>query len=123
MKKQFVTYEIALKLEKIEFKEICLAHFGSEPYYDLIHNCENVMEGDFVAHYFVSGLKAPLWQQVIDWFIEKHDYNIEIRRNRPKAGYFYTINYSTFQEVSIATYTYYEAREAAILKAIELCQK
>lgn len=65
MKAQFVTYEIALKLKELGFDEECLAHFDSTSYQDLIHNCENVMEGDFVVESVGNSLKAPLWQQAL----------------------------------------------------------
>ena len=78
---------------------------------------------------------APLWQQVIDWFREKYNTNIEINRfpNISKWGFVVTdmtiipkqqtrrenINMSLKVADARRFDKYYEAREQAILKAIE----
>lgn len=82
----------------------------------------------------------PLYSQVIDWFREKHNIHIEIELtdNTMQFYYQYCIVDSKNREhhdedmidqaTRIYNYnekfnTFYEAREQAILKAIELCQK
>jgi hypothetical protein len=70
MVEQFVTYEIAVALKELGFDEDCLAHYYGE-YKDLMHCCENSMEGDFTVYNRTDSINAPLWQQVIDWFREK----------------------------------------------------
>lgn len=133
MKTQFVTYEIALKLKELGFDESCLACFtsrlsgkdftefwfsdqiwGNSDFHPDVRICKNT---DFTNE---KSCTAPLWQQVIDWFIDNYNYNIEIRRNWPKLKYFYTIDHPLLREVSTSIYSRKEAREQAILKAIEL---
>ena len=129
MEEQFVTYEIALKLKELGFGEECLA------WYYLPANAIN--ENDYILaldsetpENQVVYIKAPLWQQVIDWLREKHKIDIY-----PEPTYSLT-EYS-FKVITVhgkskkqeywdgmgKTYnTYQEAREQAILKAIKLCQ-
>ena len=129
MKKQFVPYEIALKLKELSFDEECLAYFSNDKYHDLHHSCENVMEGDFVINNY-NELKAPLWQQVIDWIRERYKINIffdcEMNLSSMEIAWF-KYRYKIYIErvwVNKGIYngfnTYEEAREQAILKAIEL---
>ena len=151
MKEQFVTYEIALALKELGFDEECLVYFNNDKYRDLICTCENGMDGDFTVHHYSGDVNAPLWQQVIDWFREKYEIYIAVisYTNYIKLGentLMYEIiignkdnqfdpsvgnsaerlrlNYETKEFSYYYLYkTYEEAREQAILKAIELCQK
>ena len=139
MKKQFVTYEIALKLKKLGFNEI--SRFGQET---SLYTKEG--KHTFYANYGFMGsglsggyIYAPLWQQVIDWFRDKHNTNIEPIRfpNILKWGFVVTdmtiipkqqtlrenINMS-LKVTDVRRFdTFEESREQAILKAIELCKK
>ena len=134
MKEQFVTYEIALALKELGFDEECLAYFNNDKYHDLHHSCENVMEGNFVINNY-NELKAPLWQQVIDWFDNK---NIIISIDINPGTLFYRVHlykryYHNPGRLVIGEYflsgefnnfiSKEEAREQAILKAIELCKE
>ena len=114
MKEQFVTYEIALKLKELGFDEQCLMYFDKEELNYCPHwfnNSSLIPNGD---------ISAPLWQQVIDWFREKHDITIDIAKiYNGTDNYHFALNL----EWEYFEGTYYEAREQAILKAIELCQK
>ena len=71
-------------------------------------------------------VSAPLWQQAFDWFREKHNMYIEITY---EGGLQKDTSLYSFQIWSNQTsdksdkMDYYEAREQAILKAIELCKK
>ena len=129
MKKQFVTYEIASKLKELSFDEQCLAVYRdrwNDFGITLISQSIEIKGSQSMKLYDISNNEmiclAPLWQQIIDWFREK-DIVIEVRRNFPKDQYFYTIGSKTFQHVSESTFNYWKAREQAILKTIELCQK
>ena len=122
MKEQFVTYEIALKLKELGFDEECFGWYGSQGILNQKYDLENTT-------------LAPLWQQVIDWFREKYNTNIEINRfpNISKWGFVVTdmtiipkqqtrrenINMSLKVADARRFDKYYEAREQAILKAIE----
>lgn len=85
MIENFVTYEIAKKLEDIGFDEFC--HFPFNENGELCQN-EKVLHNitndryDFLIfdkksiHYM--GVRAPIWQQVQKWLREKHQIYIEV---------------------------------------------
>jgi len=141
MKNQFVTYEIALKLKELGFNERCMAEYSvynqkqcSQNDPDFRFNTDEDLGIIFQdSNIYPDTISAPLWQQVIDWFREKHDVNIIIAKNSKEI-----IEYVKSKDYSIDissrlfcwyfidhdpkgnTSTYSEAREQAILKAIEL---
>ncbi len=134
MKKQFVTYKIALKLKELGFNEPC---FG---YYEVSNKIKDVIRLRFIEHEDTNPSKqpklsndclAPLWQQVIDWFEEKYNIHIWIYYCMILESHFYQIrhelnsnsydNYSNdLDSNKMHEFSYYESREQAILKAIEL---
>ena len=140
MEKQFVTYEISLKLKELGFNEI--SRFGQE-------TSLYTKEGEHIFYlnygFMGSGLSgdyiyAPLWQQVIDWFREKHNMSIWYRQvdndwkklllkqaekindnfNIDSFKYEFDILKDGEYIYSGMYSTYKEAREQAILRAIEL---
>ena len=125
MQREFVTYEIALKLKELGFNEECLAAFSDDEYHDLLHLCENHTEGNFTIESSRYRIKAPLWQQVIDWFREKYGIYILIMPCRIPSN---EIKYYIFKgklkwDWNELYNTCEEAREQEILKSIEICQK
>ena len=123
MKNQFVTYEIALKLKELRFDEPCFGgyyHEDKEINHDLFIGY-NMFDGEeFNREYFIL---APLWQQVFDWFREKYNIYIKISY-KGKYWYEYKKGYGGYiNDFSHIVSSYEEAREQAILKAIELIKK
>ena len=132
MKEQFVTYEIALKLKYLGFDEECLGD-----YYIIPSDKTPNPNGEFLGLKYedVSSytrlVSASLWQQAIDWLREKHNIHIVVSGKLIDSSehkiYPWEI-YGDFEELPGEPYEgldkdYYRAREQAILKAIELCQK
>lgn len=118
MKKQFVPYKIALVLEDIGFNEACFCTYSPSE----ILNYEP----------FDDELLAPLWQQVEEWFREKHSLFINILGdglNGTLKGLYYSITeegwINWYESVDDSKWydTYEEAREAAILEAIKLVKE
>jgi len=65
MKHLFVPYELALKLRNTkQFEEKCLAY-----YHDISYE---LTIGVYKNSDFYKCVAAPLFQQVVDWFREKH---------------------------------------------------
>jgi hypothetical protein len=62
MEKEFVPYELALRMKALGFDEKCIMHWwkGKLSYYQM---------GDFSP----THTSAPLYQQAFRWFREKHD--------------------------------------------------
>lgn len=88
MNNLFVPYEIALKLKEKGFDEECLGlYFEDESFsydgemYTLPTKNSNRQLGDI-------WFAAPLYDQVIDWFIEKHNIEIDTIRYTYSGGKF-----------------------------------
>ena len=142
MEEQFVTYEIALKLKELGFDEECFGYWRDENKPCPITMCKFTTKYDFDDDINFPKFKclAPLWQQVIDWLRDEHDIVIEIARQKYFDTYANSYAYEAVCKVyknkelegSVVIrdnknnhifYSYEEAREQAILKAIELCQR
>lgn len=134
MKEQFVTYEIALALKELGFDKEVIATFDTD---ELSDNRElkifafAVPNKGIFEEGFKRGwcIKAPLWQQAIDWFREKYDINILIHACTEGFRKFWQYEIKDITSLSILEmtgyqfYSYEEVREQAILKAIELCKE
>ena len=123
MKEQFVTYEIALKLKELGFDEECFGRYEGTDYYLEKWNGVKLEPTHTTSQNTFSWqlASAPLWQQVIDWFREKHKIRVCNLVNIYIEATF-IIYHSTDVEV-IDGNDFYKTREQAILKAIELCKK
>lgn len=76
MQKQFVTYDIALKLKELGFDEECLAYYN--PQEEFI--CGIDMDMIKYAHKYHKeddSVLAPLWQQAIDWLAAEYKLVVE----------------------------------------------
>ena len=131
MKEQFVTYEIALKLKELGFDEKVCALYRYERLYPILgfEKINSVKQ---------SVIAAPLWQQVISWLKNECKLEIEVFKWVAKCyhneelatpHYLFDIDKAfeytndwIYQSINddLKYHTYEEAREQAILKAIEL---
>lgn len=130
MKEQFVTYEISLKLKELGFDEEVIATFDTYENNELKIFAFSVPNKGIFEEGFKKGwcIKAPLYQQVTDWFREKHNIHIVVSGrlvNDPKKKTYKWEVYGDFEEEPGKLYEglnkdYYTAYNEAILKAIEL---
>ena len=148
MEKEFVTYEIALKLKELGFDEECFctyhnAELSRNPSHKIdatpIQGKPYVWKNSKVHNSIVC---APLWQQVIYWLKEKHGIFVfidmgkyydsyegaypfqawcKVYKNR-KLIHSVTVKNKLDNEnfIDFIFYSYEEAREQAILKVIEI---
>lgn len=76
MKHLFVPYELALKLKEKGFDEQCLACYNLDRYFFIRHIGNCLGADDYTNNTNIPDdygiFSAPLYQQVIDWFREKH---------------------------------------------------
>ena len=82
MKKEFVTYEIALELKELGFDEPCLAFFeinNTHQPQNLRYFLKTAVNREYIENtkilkyiYGENSLLAPLYQQVFRWFREKY---------------------------------------------------
>jgi hypothetical protein len=148
MKEQFVNHEISALLKEKGFKEECMAFYeisikAKEDPYDGFSGPFGWKKGEinFSKGYFEnSGLPdnsneywllcgAPLWQQVIDWFREKHsieiwvgNWGIMIRSGLSHKEYEAYVKYRDANNTLYSEFfdDYKEARQAAIEQALTL---
>ena len=74
MKEQFVTYEIALILKEKGFDELTFGFYWMD-------TKQLVYDSPYTGKHHGVHLQAPLWQQVIDWFLIEHEIYIYIARD------------------------------------------
>jgi hypothetical protein len=125
MKEQFVIYEIALILKEKGFDQPCFGYYYDEgkfsfwnwtvckdyPY--LTKNSSLILSKNSIA--------APLWQQVFTWLRDVHDIDINIETGGlPKMYAVFVKDWIYENEKDRALFTYEDAQEQAILKALEL---
>ena len=135
MKKQFVTYDIALAMKELGFDEKCCAIYRKSHLYPILgFEKFNSVKKSVIA--------APLWQQCMDWLKEKHGIFVFIDMGKYYDSYEGAYPFQAWCKIyknkelinSITVrnkldnenyifYSYKEAREQAILKCIELCKK
>lgn len=129
MKKLFISYELAEQLKIKGFNEPCIAFYSIEKKELLtVHQFSN-FEFNFGTNddnkfLTIKVVACPLYQQVIDWFREKHnmhinpmsiinfeedEYRVEIEWDKGKKSYI-TKTYNN----------YYEPLNNAIQKAINI---
>ena len=127
MENQFVTYEIALKLKELGFNDECLASYHNtkiigyekESWLVLNEDSDQFLESTFIC-------KAPLWQQIIDWFREKQNIctNIEPITFDDEPTYVFEIinlkNGMLLNDINSSFIDSSEALEQAVLEALEL---
>ena len=118
IEKEFVSYEIASQLKEIGFNEECMGWYNP----DLMITAKNIKQQDLHWEYYL----APLYQQVISWFLERkvwinifpidnwNSWTFDIVMEDCLAPF-----YTEFDGKELEFSSYEEAREAAILKAIE----
>jgi hypothetical protein len=113
MTKEFVPYELALKLKQLGFDEPCLKSYGDD---GLLN------QNDYSLY-----LSAPLFQQAFRWFREKYDLEAIPQRAEERMWYKFWI-YKLYEDCKIMISskilfnTYKEAELACLDKLIELVE-
>ena len=122
MGKEFVPYELALKLRELGFSEPC---FG----YWLAPN-DTFLKEDLILSFIQgknnkdNGCFAPLWQQIFDWFHKEHNLFAEFSFNTLRSKYDWCIpvninkGYCSQEEYD----TYEEARLECLKKLIKIIE-
>lgn len=119
MKEQFVTYEIAKRMKELGFNEPCFTVFVSSRVITFLPSSMNYCKNNNELP--IHTVSAPLWQQAIDWLREK--YNVEIWVEPAMLSYRYKILASDNKWEGHKEIKFEQARETAILKALEIIDK
>ncbi len=117
MKRLFIPYELAVIAKEKGFDEPCFGYW-------------NLTNGQSIMYPFITSNKAnvvaaPLYQQIVDWFREKHKVIITIDTNLfgKSFGHITSYNYVTMSRWANnegEPLDYYEALNKAILEAFKL---
>lgn len=109
MEKEFVPYELAVKLKELGFDKDCLGVYYNK-------------DGNVRFNLGTEKGDAPLWQQAFDWFRDKGLHSWIYKSN------IYSFHYTILKDGRYAkngsdTIHYQEARQACLKKLIELISK
>jgi hypothetical protein len=116
----FVPYEVAVKLKEKGFDELCLAWYNSKKtlyakqqdgmggYMSTMQNAEVKVEGYCTA---------PLYQQVFQWFRDRHKKFVSIQyTTTTQKDFVITINKRDINDARDEEYQTYEEAELAAIK-------
>ena len=124
MEKEFVPFELAVKLKELGFNEPCWGYYHVNEGYSIGYAfCYSDAESQPEIGYL-----APLFQQAFRWFREKYKLHAEIRSYTAK--YFTiivqeckdTVRYIEYGGIDLKFKTYEEAELACLDKLIEIVE-
>jgi len=127
MEKEFVPYELAVKLKELGFDEPCMAYYVETEFTatsdaklflinrndTIIHNNSTYLSNDI----YEGVISAPTWQSAFRWFIEK--YGLLLQYDCGKVPHF-TIIQNLMLEDGLMTYE--EAELSCLEKLIEIVE-
>jgi len=130
MEKEFVSYELALKLKELGFKERCLTYYGEDK--PMIYDGVTIHGWDHNTS-FLNWTSRPTFSQAFRWFREKYDLHslIGIYPNTKEWYSSYqdlnwsgkeTLDFNKTEDRSIRFKTYEEGEIACLHKLIELVE-
>lgn len=145
MEKEFVPYELALKLKELGFDEPCIMYYDNLYGNFLKIGTDDTYWGDYTGFQkwnsmpnspwkpFKPLVSAPLWQQAFDWFRKQYKMNPTITSywQHDWVNFSYHYQYQLPDEYNSRAFelyeskpyrTYEEARLESLKKLIELCQ-
>lgn len=131
MKKEFVSYDIALALKELGFDEPCVAvYFGEYEERDFDNGIalEYRQSQYYAQKGWSKGLLAPLYQQAFEWFREEYDLWIEI--SKPLSWLLTISDKTQNKKMCLEDYneyvepkSYQEAQDACLRKLIEIVKE
>jgi hypothetical protein len=125
MFQEFVSYDVALELKKLGFANNCLAYYTELG--DLFP-----IDTDFINFRDINEkyVKAPLFQQVFDWFRVVHNLPSgifpDMTNHKAKKIYTYMFSITIWERERVGGYaidTFEEARKLCLEKLIELIEE
>ena len=97
MEKEFVTYELALKMKQLGFDEPCFAFYDEEEYLFTVREQDDIYE---------EWLIAPTFSQAFRWFREKYGVHSSPRKYDETQWWAewgtWTSSIGTFEEAELA---------------------
>jgi hypothetical protein len=133
MEKEFVPYELALRMKALGFDEPCFGYWSTKyiSSYEILEPklfiSENVQESALIRKREISCL-AFTYSQAFDWFREKHALFQVIDFNVQKEVYFretslgYSIDYIDSKAKAENSLAFKKAQLASLTKLIEIVE-
>jgi hypothetical protein len=132
MEKEFVPYDLSLRMKQLGFDEPCFGWYLPE----IVDkgNAASVILGSYLTKWnkFEDRLSAPLYQQAFRWFREEHNLFILMQvgqhNGEYQTFYFNVIEYGVNKYKSLfrsetSKYTHEEAQLACLRKLIEIVEE
>jgi hypothetical protein len=119
MQKEFVPYELALRMKRLGFKENCLGTYKKEK---LIITRISISESNMLK---LEDCPAPLFSQAFRWFREEYDLHHVIHHFTHKKGTdeAYLAEVGKADDIFSYCKTYEEAELACLEKLIEIVEQ
>lgn len=119
----FATYELSLLAKEKGFKDFCFAGYveinTKEFQFMMNSQIDSIDEAIGLGDNLIT--KAPLYQQLVNWFIEKHKLNIYCKTGYGWEGFVETCDSNPLLKWNDGTYNSKdEALIAAIQEALKL---
>jgi hypothetical protein len=124
MEKEFVPYELALRMKALGFDEPCFGVYDPD---STFHEIRSIYSISFLNN-IEDRVLAPTFSQAFRWFREKYDLRIWIESNYGVAKFEYVIattnpNFIDKQFNDLSAYKTYEKAELACLdKLLEIVE-
>ena len=129
MKKEFLSYDLALELKELGFDEPCFAFYGlsRDDYKTIRLSIFQNLKTDYLPdiHHLDVTCDAPLWQQSFDWFREKFNLLtcVGFQNDYQYSYEIYDIKKKDCVDYKDTIETYEEARLECLKKLIELAKE
>ena len=128
MEKEFVSYDLSVKLKELGFNEPCLAYWDNHKLFIIDRNSERIQKNSNYKDIFEGIISAPLYQQAFRWFREKYKGVYEIiRKEDYNCLEFMGWIYIDDKKININSYwrplSYEEAELACLEKLIEIIEQ
>jgi len=134
MEKEFVPYELALRLKTLGYNEPCMVYFEQgilkrfEPNFLDVQILNSDFNNRLEGHH-LSSCSAPTWQSAFKWFREKYHIIGEVKFKGGKTTKTAWYDYLIYSEINWDDKnpneqwkTYEEAETACLTKLIEIVE-
>jgi len=121
MTKEFVPYELALKLKQLGFDEPCFGRFNNDGYLLIAHTEKYIISNGVDRSEFFT--LAPTFSQAFRWFREKHGMVFNLVGSGPYYPSIAFILIDGNSDIELGEYDNYDEAELACLdKMIEIVE-
>ena len=120
MEKEFVPYELSLRMKRLGVDENCFGTYGKLNNYEL----HLFKQPRFIDYEHANSCVAPLYQQAFKWFRENHGLDYEIPYAGNKGEYHAFVEKYVYgnNRNSPSVFSYDDAQQECLIKLIEIVE-